>query len=92
MPERDRPPYAVEMMARIDRMKRTRAAEQDALRLVRAFNARLTTRRSAGFWRTIATALAARHPWLIIACDAENADCVVNLEASIFRFVPLPIA
>ena len=80
MPERERPPCAVEMMARIDRMKRTQAAEMDALRVVRAFNARLSTRRSAGFWPTVATALAAfaRHPWLIIACD--GCGTVVDLD------------
>ena len=78
MPERDRPPYAVEMMARIDRMQRTRAAEQDALGIVRAFNARLSTRPSAGFWPTISTALTARHPWLVIACD--SCGTVVDLD------------
>lgn len=70
MPERNRLPYYVEMQARIERMQRARAAEQDALLIVRHFNARLSTRRTAGFWPTIRTALTAKHHWAEVLCES----------------------
>jgi hypothetical protein len=49
---------------------RSRAAQQDALLIVRYFNARLSTSKSAGFWPTIGTALAAKHPWVEVLCES----------------------
>ena len=70
MPERNRLPYYVEMQERIERMLRAREAEGDAVLIVRYFNACLSTKRSAGFWPTIRTALTAKHPWLAVLCPS----------------------
>jgi hypothetical protein len=70
MPEQYRRPHWHEANQRVERMKRAWAAEQDTLLIVRNFNARLSTRRTAGFWPTVATALWAKHPWVIIVCDS----------------------
>jgi hypothetical protein len=37
---------------------------------VRHFNARLSVKRSAGFWPTIATAFAAEHHWVVIVYNS----------------------
>jgi hypothetical protein len=78
MPEQHRPPREAVMKANVERMERARAAEQDGLLIVRNFNARLSANRSAGFWPTIATALNAKHPWLVILC--ESCDMVLDLD------------
>lgn len=70
MPENHRQPRDFEIRDNIERMRRAREVEQDALAIVRDFNARLSAKGSAGFWPTIATAINARHPWLVIACDS----------------------
>jgi hypothetical protein len=93
MPERNRPPYAVEMMQRVERMERawaaereTQAAERDALLIVRYFNAHLSANGSAGFWPTVKMALTARHPWVQILC--ESCGCVTDLDLSFKRRDP----
>lgn len=78
MPERNRLPYYIEMQERVERMFRAREAEGDAVLIVRYFNARLSTKRSAGFWPTIRTALIAKYPWLRILC--ESCDTVTDLD------------
>lgn len=70
MPERPRQPRDFEVRDNIERMRCAQEAEQEALAIVRDFNARLSAKGSAGFWPTIATAAIARHPWLVIACDS----------------------
>lgn len=70
MPEKPRLPRDFEIRENIARMRHAQEIEQDALRIVRAFNARLSANRSAGFWPTIATAINARHPWLVILCES----------------------
>jgi hypothetical protein len=37
---------------------------------VRRFNAILSTKGHTWFWPKIAAAITAKHPWLVIACDA----------------------
>jgi hypothetical protein len=70
MPEQYRRPRHHEMVELVERMRRTREAEQDALLIVRHFNARLSTRRSAGFWPTISSAMRAKHHWMQILCES----------------------
>jgi hypothetical protein len=70
MPEQHRPHREVIMRQNVERMQRARATYQDALLIVRNFNARLSTRRTAGFWPTIATALSAKHRWVEILCES----------------------
>lgn len=57
------------MVELAERMRRAREAEQDALLIVRHFNARLSTQSSAGFWPTVSTALQAKHHWVQILCE-----------------------
>jgi hypothetical protein len=78
MPEQYRPHREVIMRQNVERMERARAAEQEALLIVRNFNARLSANRSAGFWPTIATAVVAKHPWLVILC--ESCDMILDLD------------
>ena len=70
MPEQYRRGFWHEANQRIGRMLQARAAENDALLIVRYFNDRLSTNKTAGFWPTIATALAAKHRWLVVVCDS----------------------
>lgn len=57
------------MRDNVGRTQRAWEAERDALAIVRAFNARLSGKGSAGFKPTISTAITAKHPWLVIDCD-----------------------
>jgi hypothetical protein len=57
---------------------RARRIEQEALLIVRNFNARLSTDRFAGFWPTIATAHNAQHPWLVVLC--ESCETVLDVD------------
>jgi hypothetical protein len=54
----------------LERIKRERQAERDALATVRRFNAIMSSRRHVWFWPKIAAALTAKHPWVAIACDS----------------------
>jgi hypothetical protein len=70
MPEKYIRPHSHERVQSVERMKHAWAAERDALLIVRQFNARLSTAKSAGFWPTITTAINARHPWLQVLCES----------------------
>ena len=59
-------------------MRRYREAYADALAAVEQFNARLSAKKSAWFWPTIAAALTSKHHWLVIACD--SCDTIIDLE------------
>jgi hypothetical protein len=78
MPEQYRRPYWHQANQRIEQMRRAHAAEQDALLIVRHFNARLSTSKSAGFWPTIGTALTAKHPWVAVLC--ESCDTIADVD------------
>ena len=78
MPEKYRRPHSHERVQTVEDMRRAWAAEREALGIVRAFNARLSVKKSAGFWPTVATALTAKHPWLVVACD--SCGTVVDLD------------
>jgi hypothetical protein len=78
LPENYRPRREVIMRQNVERMERARAREREALLIVRNFNARLSANRPAGFWPTVATAVAAKHPWLVILC--ESCDMVLDLD------------
>src|SRR3974390_3403182 len=67
-------------------MRRDREAYEDTLAIVRQFNARLSTKKTAWFWPTISAALASKHHWLIIACDA--CDTVIDLDLTVKRRDP----
>ena len=65
-------------MQRVERMKRTCSAEREALLVIRQFNAVLSANGAVWFWPTIAAAITAKHPWLIIACD--SCGTVIDLD------------
>ena len=67
-------------------MRREREAYEDSLAIVRQFNARLSTKKTAWFWPTISAALASKHHWLVIACDA--CDTVIDLDLTVKRRDP----
>jgi hypothetical protein len=72
MPEQHKPTRQEAMRNNVERMTQAWAAEQDALLIVRQFNARLSAskNKSAGFWPTIGAALDARHPWVEVLCES----------------------
>jgi hypothetical protein len=78
MPEGYRRPHHHERVQTVERMKRVRAAERDALAVVRRFNAKLSTKRPVWFWPKIGAAIAAQHPWVVIACD--SCDGLIDLD------------
>jgi hypothetical protein len=67
-----------ELLDKVARMRREWQAQRDALATVRRFNARLSAKRAAWFWPKIAAAIAAKHPWLVVACD--GCGTVVDLD------------
>jgi len=79
MPEGYRWPHHHERVQTVERMKRARAAERDALATVRRFNAKLTTKRAVWFWPKISAAITARHPWVVIACDSCDSLTDIDL-------------
>ena len=78
MPERNRPPRSEEIANNVARMKRAWAAEREALLVVWQFNAVFSANGAVWFWPTIAAAITAKHPWLVVACDA--CGTVVDLD------------
>lgn len=78
MPEKYRRPRSHEMVELVERMKARWQAEKDALAIVRRFNARLSAKRAVWFWPKITAAITAKHPWLVVVCDA--CDTVVELD------------
>ena len=78
MPEKYTRPHTHERVQAVERMKRAWAAERDALATVRHFNARLSSKGYSWFWPKITTAITAKHPWLVIVCDA--CDTVADLD------------
>lgn len=75
-----------EIRDNIERMRREREAHADALATVEQFNARLSAKKSAWFWPTIAAALTSKHHWLIIACD--SCGTVIDLDLTVKRRDP----
>jgi hypothetical protein len=47
-----------------------RAAKAEALAAVQDLNARLSAKGTVWSWPTIAAALTAGHPWLLVTCDS----------------------
>jgi hypothetical protein len=75
-----------EIHENLERMRREREAYEDSLAIVRQFNARLSAKKTAWFWPTVGAALASKHHWLIIACDA--CDTVIDLDLTVKRCDP----
>ncbi len=67
-----------EIRDNITRMRGAWEDERNALATVRRFNATLSVKGYAWFWPKIAAAIAAKHPWLVIACD--SCGTVVDLD------------
>jgi hypothetical protein len=78
MPEKYRCPHHHERVQTIERLKRAWQAERETLLVVRQFNAVLSAKGAVWFWPTIAAAITAKHPWLLISCDA--CGTVVDLD------------
>ncbi len=58
----------------------------EALAVVRQFNARLSAQGSIWAWPTVAAAITAQHPWLVIACD--SCATVVDLDLRVKPCAP----
>jgi hypothetical protein len=55
-----------EIHENLEPMRREREAYEDALAIVRQFNAHLSAKKTTWFWPTVAAALASKHHWLIM--------------------------
>ena len=75
-----------EIRDNVERMKCEHEAYADALATVEQFNARLSAKKSAWFWPTIAAALVSKHHWLIIACDSCGTG--IDLDLTVKRRDP----
>jgi hypothetical protein len=75
-----------DMHAQTARAQRDAEAIADALATIQSFNSRLAAGRPTWFWPTIAAALATKHHWLVIICDACGA--IVDLDLSVKRRNP----
>ena len=75
-----------EIHENLERMRREREAYEDSLGIVRQFNARLSAKKTAWFWPTVGAALASKHHWLVIACDA--CGTVIDLDLTMKRRDP----
>src|SRR5262249_19797147 len=78
MPEKYTRPHSHERVQAVERMRRKAQDERDATDAVRRFNAMAPVGRSTWFWPTVAAALAPKHHWLVVLCDA--CDTVVDLD------------
>jgi hypothetical protein len=61
-----------EIHENLEGMRLERDAHENSLAVVRQFNTRLSAMKTAWFWPTIGAALASKHHWLIVACDARD--------------------
>jgi len=75
-----------EIHENLERMRRQCEAYEDSLAIVRQFNARLSAENATWFWPTVAAALASKHHWLVIACDA--CDIVIDIDLTVKRRDP----
>jgi len=78
MPEKHRESRQNYLKQFAERQRRGREYERSAVLIVRNFNARLSTAKSAGFWPTVETALASKRHWLHILC--ESCEAVLDLD------------
>ena len=70
----------------LEQMRCDREAYEDSLAIVRQFNARLSVKKTAWFWPTIAAALTSKHHWLVIACD--SCSTMIDLDLTVKRRDP----
>ena len=78
MPEKYSRPHHHERVQTVERMKRSWAAEREALVVVRQFNAARSAGGAVWFWPTVGATITAKHPWLVCACD--SCGTVVDLD------------
>ena len=75
-----------DMRAARERAQRDREAVADAIETIAQFNARLAAGKPIWAWPTIGAALATRHIWLVVACEA--CDTITELDLSVKRRDP----
>src|SRR5262249_52378951 len=75
-----------DIRARFAGAERDAQARADALATIEAFNARLAAGRPAWCWPTIVAAVATKHHWLVVTCDA--CGTVLDLDLTMKRRDP----
>src|SRR5262249_14964810 len=75
-----------DLRKRVTDAKRDAETIADARAPIAAFNARVAAGRDAWFWPTIAAALATKHHWLVVCCDA--CGTVIDLDLTVKRRHP----
>jgi hypothetical protein len=83
MPERNGRARSEQISDSLKRMDRDFDAVAESTAAVEQFNARLTAKRIAWSWPTIAAALISKHHWLIVACD--SCDTILDLDLTFKR-------
>ena len=78
MPEKYRRPHHHERVQTVEQMQRAWDMERAALITVRRFNAKISGKGYAWWWPKITAAITAKHPWLVILCEA--CETVVDLD------------
>ena len=78
MPEKYTRPHSHERVQAVERMRRERQDEREALAVVRRFNATTSAGGHVWFWPTVGAALASKHHWLVVVCD--SCGTVVDLD------------
>ena len=78
MPEKYTRGHSHERVQAVERMRRAARDEREALAVVRRFNAVASTGGRVWFWPTVGAALASKHHWLVVVCDA--CETVVDLD------------
>src|SRR5262245_44087421 len=86
MPEKYTRSHSHERVQAVERMRRAARDEREAVAVVRRFNAMASAGGRVWFWPTVGAALASRHHWLVVACDA--CGTVVDLDLRVKRRDP----
>jgi hypothetical protein len=67
-----------DIQSKMLQMQRAREDYADALAADRQFNARLSAKGSIWSWPTVAAAITAKYPWLVIECDSSRS--IIDLD------------
>lgn len=86
MPEQNGRARIEEIRDTLKRMDREFEAVAESTGTVEQFNARLTAKKIAWSWPTIAAALISKHHWLVVACD--SCGTIIDLDLTFKRRDP----
>jgi len=83
MPEKFTRDHRHERVQAVERMRLRQQEHDEALAVVRQFNAVASSGGRVWSWPTVAAALASKHYWLVVVCD--SCGTVVDLDLRVKR-------